>query len=229
MYLCKKKGVDKKIRQTSDGSHTLYVAEIDETYHSTHGAIQESMHIFIDSALRKCRLNQIRILEIGFGTGLNALLTKQEADLNGYTIHYTTLEKFPVRMELVAALNYASLTTVVAGADFFNEIHQAPWNTTVQVASNFELHKVECDFTQFESALNQFDVIYFDAFSPDKQPEMWTVEQFSRIYDWCAPQAVLSTYCAKGIVRRALQQVGFEVERLPGPPGKREILRATKI
>ncbi len=218
-----------RLLQTSDGSHTLYVPEIDETYHSTHGAIQESMHIFIDSALRQCVLNKVRILEIGFGTGLNALLTKCEAELSNFSVHYTTLEKFPVCDELIAALNYSGLVTKAVDVDFFNLIHQAPWNKMVLLCDDFELHKIECDFTKFESAVNQFDVVYFDAFSPDKQPEMWTVEQFSKIYDWCAPNAILSTYCAKGVVRRALQEVGFKVERLPGPPGKREILRATKI
>ncbi|MBP6609695.1 MAG: tRNA (5-methylaminomethyl-2-thiouridine)(34)-methyltransferase MnmD [Paludibacter sp.] len=218
-----------RLLQTSDGSHTLYVPEIDETYHSTHGAMQESMHIFIDSALRKCVLNKVRILEIGFGTGLNALLTKREADLTDLSVQYTTLEKFPVSNELIGALNYSELVGGDVDFDFFNLMHQAPWNNSVLLCDDFEIHKIECDFTQFESAGSQFDVVYFDAFSPDKQPEMWTVEQFGRVYDWCAPNAILTTYCAKGVVRRALQEVGFKVERLPGPPGKREILRATKI
>lgn len=217
------------VLHTSDGSHTLYVPEIDETYHSTHGAVQESTHIFIQAALQHCKLNVVRILEVGFGTGLNALLTKLEADRAGRKIVYTTLEKFPVDPQLALSLNYSSLLTVKQDDDFFGKLHLAPWGERIELDHNYSFMKVCCDFALYESNAQQFDLVFFDAFSPDKQPEMWTVDLLRNVYRWCAPQAILTTYCAKGVVRRALEEVGFKVERLPGPPGKREILRAIKI
>lgn len=208
---------------TSDGSHTLFVPEIDECYHSTHGAIQESRHIFIEAGLKQCQKSKISVLEIGFGTGLNAFLTLIEAENSQKQIQCTSLELYPVEMEKALQLNYASLISPEL-KPYFEQLHTSPWNENVQISPYFTLKKTEVDFTKFDFE-GKFDVIYFDAFSPEKQPEMWSEQQFEKLYKCCNFEAVLTTYCAKGIVRRAMQNAGFKVERLPGPPGKREILR----
>ena len=212
---------------TEDGSHTLFVPAIDECYHSTHGAVQESKHIFIEAALKRCTKTEIRVLEIGFGTGLNAFLTMIEAERSDKKIHYTSLEKYPVEVRKALQLNYPEAFPAVS-REIFELLHTSVWGEEVQIGSNFWLTKTEADFTQF-SFNEMFDVVYFDAFSPEKQPEMWSVELFEKIFIQCNPGAALTTYCAKGVVRRAMQSAGFQVERLPGPPGKRQILRSTKI
>jgi tRNA U34 5-methylaminomethyl-2-thiouridine-forming methyltransferase MnmC len=212
---------------TSDGSHTLFVKEIDESYHSTHGAIQESQHIFIESGLKQCKKPEISVLEIGFGTGLNAFLALLEAENKEKTIDYITLERYPIEIETAFKLNYPKQIDIKKQA-LFEALHKAKWNDKTTITRNFTLTKVLTDFTQYSFCSN-FDVVFFDAFSPEKQPEMWTQELFTNIFNRCNPNAVLTTYCAKGIVRRNLQNAGFVVERLPGPPGKREILRAKKV
>ena len=216
-----------EIKLTEDGSHTLFVSEIDECYHSTHGAIQESQHIFIEAGLMRCSKQEMQVLEIGFGTGLNAFLTLLEAEGRGNQIKYTALEKYPVEIEKANQLNYPE----VLASDkrlFFEQMHAAPWDIVVKITPSFSLLKMEVDFTQYDFK-DMYDVIYFDAFSPEKQPEMWSEELFEKIYTHCNTDAVLTTYCAKGYVRRALQAAGFVVERLPGPKGKREILRGLKV
>ena len=212
------------IQTTADGSHTLLVPEIEETYHSVHGAIQESSFIFIEHGLKVCRKDPVCLLEIGFGTGLNALLTTLEANRTGRKIHYTTLELNPVSEQHALLLNYAAL--LENSGDLFEKIHEAVWETDIHIHPFFTLHKVRADFTTY-AFTRMYDVVYFDAFSPEKQPEMWSDACFQKVFDHCNPEAVLTTYCAKGTVRRVLQKVGFKVERLPGPPGKREILRAS--
>jgi tRNA U34 5-methylaminomethyl-2-thiouridine-forming methyltransferase MnmC len=213
------------VRITADGSHTLYVPEIDETYHSIYGAISESTFIFIEQGLKFCCKDTIRVLEIGFGTGLNTLLTAMEANRTQKKIHYTTLEQYPVPLSDTMVLNYSEL--LETDTDFFDKIQHAPWETDVVINPFFVLHKVKTDFTTC-ALTGMYDVIYFDVFSPEKQPELWTEYGFQKIIEHCNPNAVLTTYCAKGVVRRALQKVGFRVERLPGPPGKREVIRAVK-
>ncbi|MDR1698964.1 MAG: tRNA (5-methylaminomethyl-2-thiouridine)(34)-methyltransferase MnmD [Prevotellaceae bacterium] len=209
---------------TADGSHSLFVSELGERYHSINGAIQESRHIFIGNALNQIQKNDIRVLEIGFGTGLNAFLTLLET---GKRIHYTTIELYPLPVETACALNYPERLNAARRADF-EHLHFAEWNREVAILPNFTLYKIYADFTQQEFP-GQYDVIYFDAFSPEKQPEMWSESVFEKLYNAAAPDAVMTTYCAKGAVRRAMQQAGFTVERLPGPPGKREMLRAVKM
>lgn len=216
-----------ELKLTEDGSHTLFVPGIDECYHSTHGAIQESRHIFLEAGLKQCIKQEIRVLEIGFGTGLNAFLTLLEAEGSGKHIHYTSLELYPVEVEKALQLNYPA-EIAPDKKIFFDRLHTSPWNAETEITPNFTLKKIETDFTGyiFEGKL---DVVYFDAFSPEKQPEMWSKELFEKIYLHCNPGAILTTYCAKGIVRRAMQEAGFTVERLPGPPGKREILRSLRV
>lgn len=211
---------------TQDGSHSLFVPEIDECYHSKHGAIQESKHIFIEAGLKQCQNETIKVLEVGFGTGLNAYLTLLEAEKSNRKIHFTTLELYPVEIEKALQLNFPEELAQENRVDF-EKMHTSAWNEKIQISQHFTLTKIETDFTHY-SFIDKFDVVFFDAFSPEKQPEMWTEELFRKIYLNCNPAAIMTTYCAKGIVRRAMQSAGFNVERIPGPPGKREILRCTK-
>ena len=211
---------------TEDGSHSLRHNKLNETYHSIHGAIQESGHIFIDAGLKTCAKDTLQVLEIGFGTGLNTFLTLLESESSQQKIQYTTIELYPLSTESACLLNYPDLLAPEK-KDVFYQLHTAPWQNRIQVTPYFELYKIQEDFSCM-TLTGQYDLIYFDAFSPEKQPEMWTEDRFRMLYKHCNPGAILTTYCAKGIVRRALQSARFSVERIPGPPGKREILRALK-
>lgn len=216
-----------KLEQTADGSFTLYVPELDEHYHSVKGALTESQHIFIDMGLKHSQATNPYILEIGLGTGLNCFLTYLTSKETGQAIHYTGIERFPLSEEVIDQLDYATLIGK-GEKEIYQAIHQAAWNKEVLLSPHFSLHKIEGDFTQY-SFLGKYDLIYFDAFAPEKQPEMWEQPLFDVLYELLNPGGILTTYCAKGVVRRMLQAAGFTVERLAGPPGgKREILRATK-
>lgn len=313
------------IEPTADGSATLYVPELDEHYHSVKGAFTESQHIFIDMGLKACPVAHPHILEVGFGTGLNALLSLLEAERSGRSLHYTALELYPLPWETVRQMGYerderltgngerlmvkgeqGELSTVKGErltvnderltmndeqvARWFESLHTAPWEEEVQITPRFTLLKIHTDFTNDERLavngerltmsdermdshalpihhspftvdrssftvdrspftahrspftahhsplpahrspliIHRYSLVYFDAFAPEKQPEMWTQELFHRLHVSMEEGGLLTTYCAKGAVRRMLQAAGFVVERLPGPPGgKREILRAT--
>lgn len=216
-----------KLEKTADGSYTLFVPEMDEHYHSVKGALTESEHIFINMGLKHTTITEPHILEIGFGTGLNAFLTLLEAERNQRKIHYTTLEKYPLNAEVLQQLNYPEIIAPEA-AELYYKMHHVVWNVPVAITPYFTLQKIETDYTTF-SFQQKYDIIYFDAFAPEKQPEMWSQQLFDNLYQTLNPGGVLTTYCAKGVVRRMLQSAGFTVERLPGPPGgKREILRGNK-
>ena len=216
-----------KLEQTADGSYTLYVPELDEHYHSVKGALTESKHIFIDMGLKHSSITAPHILEIGLGTGLNCVLTLLEAKESQRHVYYTGIERYPLNEEIIRKLNYPSIIGKECEEDYF-AIHQAPWEEDVCLSPWFTLHKMEGDFTHY-SFEQKYDIIYFDAFAPEKQPEMWEQSLFDNLYQVLNEGGILTTYCAKGVVRRMLQTAGFNVERLPGPPGgKREILRATK-
>lgn len=210
---------------TKDGSNTLFVPEINETYHSTHGAVQESMHIFINEGLKMMQKDKVRILEIGFGTGLNVLLSALHTDKK---VAYITVEKYPIDQQFVRKLNYPEQTGLLDARDIFEKIHQVSWEEFVEITPKFMLQKVKTNFCDFAPS-GKFDLIYFDAFSPEKQPEMWEQKQFEKLFNACHPGAIIVTYCAKGAVRRNMQSAGFTVERIPGPPGKREILRGKVV
>lgn len=218
---------DKKnieIKVSNDGSHTLYVSDLDEHYHSINGAVNESIHVFIHAGLNQIKHKEIKILEFGFGTGLNALLTAINS--KGKDICYHTLEKYPIGNELINELNYAGLFDGKY-ASVFEKIHQVDWETEQKVMGNFFITKQLIDFKEVIFK-NKYHLIYFDAFAPDIQPKLWTKEIFSKAYDALYSGGVITTYCAKGMVRRVMQEVGFKMERLPGPPGKREMLRGIK-
>lgn len=214
------------IELTQDGSATLYVPELDEHYHSVKGARTESQHIFINMGLKHSQAEQPRILEIGFGTGLNALLTLQEAEQSQRCIHYTGIELYPLTWPEVHALHYSDDSRLQL-------LHETPWEQQVQLTPYFSLLKLQRDLIRWKATDEQTpfhcDLIYFDAFAPDKQPDLWTRDIFENLYKCLNPGGILTTYCAKGVIRRMLQEVGFQMERLPGPPGgKREILRGIK-
>lgn len=215
------------IESTADGSNTLYIPELKEHYHSTNGARQEALVVYIDAALKQIQIDAINVFEVGFGTGLNALLTSNYALENRIKIYYYTLEPYPITSDLAFSLNN---TISQEEEESYRKIHESTWNTLVEIHPYFEILKIhnKLNTLDFYPYLNKIDVIYFDAFAPSVQEEMWTEDIFNKMYSICNDNAVLSTYCAKGEVRRRMQRAGFIVERLPGPPGKREILRATK-
>lgn len=216
-----------KLEQTADGSYTLFVPELDEHYHSVKGALTESEHIFINMGLKHSKVAEPKILEIGFGTGLNAFLSLLEAEKSQRKVHFTTIERFPLDLDTIRTMNYPA-QVAPNRAQEYEALHTAPWNTDAVITPFFTLHKLEADFTCYEFPKG-YNVIYFDAFAPEKQPEMWSQELFDQLYEVLNEGGILTTYCAKGVIRRMLQTAGFTVERLPGPPGgKREILRATK-
>lgn len=220
-------GLKRELQVTSDGSHTLYMPDMDEHYHSVNGAIQESEHVFIEAGLHRLSKKEIRVLEIGFGTGLNAFLTLLDSMQTDVNITYYSMELYPLDIALVQNLNYGKV--LCAGEEaLFMALHEAPWNQSASITPNFTLHKMKGDCNQAELP-NEIDLVYFDAFAPDKQPEMWNQELFNKLYFRMNVGGILTTYCAKGAVRRTMKESGFSVERIPGPPGKREMLRATKL
>jgi tRNA U34 5-methylaminomethyl-2-thiouridine-forming methyltransferase MnmC len=217
-----------EIKVTQDGSSTLYLNGLDEHYHSTFGAVQESLHVFVGAGLGAVTAKEVTVLEVGFGTGLNCLLTMIAGQESRRQIHYFALEKYPLSMQVVNLLDYSGFCPE-SGSQLFSLLHTAPWNRDTTMNAQFVLHKIEKDLLEIVPAeLPLADLVYFDAFSPEKQPEMWQVAIFEMLYERMKTDGVLVTYCAKGVVRRTLQSVGFQVERIPGPPGKREMLRARK-
>ncbi|MFZ5940921.1 MAG: tRNA (5-methylaminomethyl-2-thiouridine)(34)-methyltransferase MnmD [Bacteroidota bacterium] len=218
--------MEREFRITADGSHTLFIPGLKEPYHSMNGALTESKHIFIRGGLDFMDPGPVSILEFGFGTGLNALLTAIEAAKRKCNIRYTTLEKYPLGPDEVRGLNYPGLLGEGA-SELFTAIHEAPWEEEVALGEYFTLRKLRCDFRQPE-AFPPTDLVYFDAFAPDVQPALWSDDLFVRIAAGMRPGAVLVTYSAKGSVKRSLQAAGFHVQKLPGPPGKREMIRAVR-
>lgn len=215
-----------QIIKTSDGSNSLFNADINENYHSTYGAIQEAQHIFIEAGLHFVRKQDMAILEVGFGTGLNALLTFDWAIRNKKKIHYMGIEAFPVTPEIVSQLNYPE--KLLIDKSFFEQLHSGKENNIV-VNDLFSILVSYRRIQEIDLPLNQFDIVFFDAFSPEVQPEMWEEAVFTKIAAAMKKDGVLCTYSCKGIVKRVLLSVGFSIEKLPGPPGKREFLRATKL
>lgn len=216
----------RSMRLTEDGSHTLYVEELNEHYHSTHGAVRESMHVFIRHGLLTINVPAVRILEIGFGTGLNALLTISEAFRRNLEIYYHAVEKYPLTETEFSKLNYEKLIETPTEG-ILNKIHSCPWDKAVKISEHITLSKEQADFRSMIPP-NNINLIYFDAFSPEIQPELWSRDIMAKIAERADPGAVLVTYSAKGEVRRTLLSCGFEVEKVAGPPGKREMIRATK-
>lgn len=219
-----------KIITTEDGSHSLYNATLNETYHSFHGAIQESRHVFVKNGLdyhNRIKKN-IDVFEVGFGTGLNALLAAEWAQQNEIYITYDTIEAFPISMEQVSQLNYTALINTDNTSEWFNTLHEVPWNELHKVTNFFSFKKLNESILEHTLPIDKYDVIFFDAFAPNKQSEMWEMDILSKIYQSMKPNGAFVTYCAQGQLKRNLKSLGLVVETLPGPPGKKEMVRGVK-
>lgn len=217
----------RKVIKTSDGSSTIFLEDWNESYHSRHGAINEAYHVFIMNGLSKFRNDQINILEIGFGTGLNAFITLLEAEKLKLKVAYEGVEAYPLPENELKQLNYVQKLKAENKGQYFKLMHAIQWGEVHQISEIFSLKKREQFFSEIND-INVFNLVYFDAFGARVQPELWTEDIFYKMYMALKPGGILVTYAAKGSVRRAMQNVGFTVERLPGPPGKREMLRALK-
>ena len=220
-----------KAVSTQDGSSSIYVEELNEHYHSIHGAVQESEHIFIKSGFSSdnfSSLNTVSILEIGFGTGLNALLTYFYAIETQKHVNYTAIEPYPIHSKELQLLNYGDKLPYPQAKDTFYLLHNAEWERFESIADHFSICKHKISALDMSFVENTYDLVYFDAFSPAVQPELWTSILFDKIYRAMKNNGIFVTYSTKGDVKRALKQVGFSIEKLKGPPGKREILRARK-
>ena len=220
--------MQREIIVTADGSHTVQLKDRNITYHSHHGAVQESKHVFIEAGFlhREKQLpGTLRLFEMGFGTGLNALLTLTEAKKLNKPIVYSAIENYPLTASETGSLNYNE--AIPGSKEVFERLHQAEWDKKIAITPFFTLNKINADLLAYTFE-EPVDLIYYDAFAPTAQPELWTLEVFQKLYALLAPGGVLVTYCSKGDVRRAMMAAGFLVEKLPGPKGKREMVRASR-
>ncbi len=222
----------REIITTADGSTTIHLPELNEQYHSKHGAVNEAKHVFINNGFHHILKGQhyeiVDILEIGFGTGLNAFIAFLEAERINQKVHYVGVEAYPVVWEEAKFMKYPEALLAKEKEAVFKSLHQSEWEILFEIASTFVITKRKQFFIEIQDE-DRFDLVFFDAFGARVQPELWTAEIFQKMYNALRAKGVLVTYSAKGSVRRAMQEVGFVVERLPGPPGKREMLRATKV
>jgi len=217
----------REIVKTADGSTTISVPELNEHYHSVNGAIAEALHVYIDAGFREIDKDNISVLEIGFGTGLNALLTFIESEKLSKKVFYQGVEAYPVSLEELSSLNYIEELKAEEFTKLYELMHKCNLETETTISDNFTLLKQKKSFTEIED-VEKFDLIYFDAFAPDVQPYLWTEEIFRKMYTSLKQGGILVTYSSKGIVKRALREVGFDLKRLDGPKGKRHMLRAVK-
>jgi tRNA U34 5-methylaminomethyl-2-thiouridine-forming methyltransferase MnmC len=217
----------REIIQTLDGSTTIHIEEWDECYHSKHGAIQEARHVFIKNGLSLFENKHVSILEIGFGTGLNAFITFLEAKKLNQTIDYVGVESYPISADEVLSMNYVAELNAANESVIFKTMHESNWGEEINLSKDFSLIKRKQFFEAIED-IEKFDLIYFDAFGYRVQPELWSTEIFQKMYNALKPNSVLVTYAARGVVKRSMIEVGFSVEKLEGPPGKREMFRARK-
>ncbi|MFV8375782.1 tRNA (5-methylaminomethyl-2-thiouridine)(34)-methyltransferase MnmD [Flavobacterium sp. LB1P62] len=217
----------REIIQTLDGSTTIHLQEWDECYHSKHGAIQEAQHVFIKNGLSLFQNKQISILEIGFGTGLNAFITFLEASKMNQVIDYVGVEAYPISTEEVVSMNYVDELNAANESAVFKKMHESNWEEKIILRDDFTLTKRKQFFEEIDD-FEKFDLIYFDAFGYRVQPELWSTAIFEKMHNALKPNSVLVTYAARGVVKRSMIEVGFTVEKLAGPPGKREMFRASK-
>jgi tRNA U34 5-methylaminomethyl-2-thiouridine-forming methyltransferase MnmC len=221
--------VRREVITTSDGSKSIFLPELNENYHSNHGALQEAEHVFIQNGLSQFFGNSsLVIFELGFGTGLNALLTLVAAEKNKISIDYVGIEAFPVEQELVQQLAYEQLVDAQF-SHFYSELHASTWNEQNRVSEFFTLEKIHAKVENYSPRIGSVDMVYFDAFGPRAQKEMWEINILEKMFNLLKPSGILVTYCANGQFKRDLKALGFSIEVLPGPPGKREMTRATKI
>lgn len=220
----------RELRLTADGSSTIFIPAFNEPYHSMHGAVQESLHVFLKNGFERVlrEKTQINILEIGMGTGLNVLLTMAAGREKNIRVHYTALEPYPLAAEIISGLNYTSIPETGIQTHWLHDIHAAPWEIFCEPEPGFFLRKckITLENAHFE---NTFDLVYFDAFGPAVQPEIWSAGNFKKLFHALHAHGILVTYASRGSVRRAMQDAGFSVQKVPGPRGKREISIAEKI
>jgi len=219
--------LEREILHTQDGSTTIHIKEWNECYHSKHGAIQEAKHVFIKNGLALFPNQSLSILEIGFGTGLNAFITYLEAKELGQTIDYVGVEAYPISELELQSMNYLSELNALDSKNVFDKMHAQKWEDKIELSEAFSLTKRQQFFQDIDD-IEKFDLIYFDAFGYRVQPELWSTEIFAKMYKALKPNSVLVTYAARGVVKRSMLEVGFTVEKLAGPPGKREMFRARK-
>lgn len=217
----------KEIILTKDGSSSIFLPELNETYHSRFGAIQEAKHVFIKNGLSLFDDKSVSILEIGFGTGLNAFITFLETLETNQNINYVGVEAYPVEVEMIRNLNYVSALNATTYQSIFDEMHLSNWESENKIATHFKLTKRKQKFEEISDS-NAFNLIYFDAFGFDVQPELWNEVIFQKMYDALLPSGVLVTYACRTSIKKAMLSAGFRIEKLPGAPGKREMLRAFK-
>ena len=211
---------------TDDGSNSIFNCNINESYHSKYGAINESQHVFINYGLKFVSKKEIKIFEVGFGTGLNALLSYTYCDNHKIKIDYQTIEKFPLKKAYYSPLNFSEQLKIKK--NIFINLHSSKWESKLEISDFFSITKYAQDLNDFNHEF-YYDLIFFDAFSPEKQPELWTEKNFKKLYDNLNYNGILITYCAKGLIKRILKKVGFKIYSFPGPKGKREITQARKI
>ena len=217
----------RKIIVTADNSKTLLIPELNETYHSTKGALTESKHVFIQEGLLRVEPSTINIFEMGFGTGLNAILTFEQSEKEGLTVQYDSLEAYPLDWETVKEVGYQDFLSA-DNQEIFREMHDCPWERNMPLGQKFIIHKIHQKLSDYKGKNSNYDLIYYDAFGPKVQPDLWNEQSLKKMFELLKPSGILITYCAQGQFKRNLKSVGFEVESLAGPPGKREITRAIK-
>lgn len=218
----------REILTTKDGSTTIHIVDWNESYHSRHGAIQEANHVFIKNGLHLISSDDVSIMEIGFGTGLNAFITYLESNRLQKRVHYIGVEAYPISAQEIESMNYADELNAQSDATIFDAMHNSSWEIPTLLSESFTLTKKKMFFQDIND-VEAFDLIYFDAFGYDVQPELWSTEIFRAMYKALKPNGILVTYAARGIVKRSMIEVGFTVEKLAGPPGKREMFRALKF
>jgi tRNA U34 5-methylaminomethyl-2-thiouridine-forming methyltransferase MnmC len=218
----------REVVQTADGSMTIHIPEMNENYHSGHGALQEAKHVFLQNGLLEFKdRGEVAVFEMGFGTGLNAFLTMEYCELKRKKLRYTGIEAFPVDFEMAKAMKYESSVDSFVSS-YFDEIHKCTWNEVHQLTDLISFQKLHLKIENYIPANDTFDLIYFDAFGPRAQGDMWEISILTKMHQILKPGGLFVTYCAKGQLRRDLKSLGFKVESLPGPPGKREMTRGWK-
>lgn len=227
--------------KTADGSDSLHRDDMGEGYHSTQGAVSEAMHVYIRPNLLERiafdHASSLHVFEMGFGTGLNALLTLLTADKEGVDVSYSSVEMYPLSTDIYAALNYAERCCAIGGfqeyaakaSDWFFALHEAQWGEWCRITPHFSIKKIQGDISTLDFSSSSFDCVYYDAFAPQFQPNLWTAELFERLFEAMRNNSILTTYCCKGDVKRALKMAGFQIEKIPGFANKREMLRAKKV
>ncbi|MFP4023695.1 MAG: tRNA (5-methylaminomethyl-2-thiouridine)(34)-methyltransferase MnmD [Thiohalospira sp.] len=218
--------MNQKIIYTKDGSSTIYSTEFNDHYHSVFGAINESKHVFIEAGFNFLNTQSIKIFEVGFGTGLNALLTFLESTKKNIMVDYTAIELYPLTQDIIQQLNYTQFLSKEA-KEIFEKIHKVSWNKKNKISNYFHLTKVKNNFNDYIFK-EKYNLLFFDAFAPEKQPDLWSLQNFTKIYNALEHNGILTTYSSKGLVKRNIRNAGFHLQRLPGPEGKRHMLRAIK-